>query len=72
MPHLDGDELLKILRKDHRYAETPVIFATGNANDVHRSKVSRTSNLYLLEKPFSKSEMLKLIEFIPMISILTG
>ena len=61
MPHLGGEELLKIIRKNEKHRGVPVIIASGNCNKLHESQAKRDPSLHLIKKPFQKEEFLKKI-----------
>jgi len=62
MPHLNGEEFIKIVRKniDHKYI--PIIIASGCINAIHDSQAERDSRLFVIKKPFGKDDFLKVIE----------
>lgn len=62
MPYLDGEEFIKVIRKNPNHERTPVIIASGHSNAVHESKSNRDPILFLLKKPFNKGEFLKKID----------
>jgi CheY-like chemotaxis protein len=61
MPHLDGYEVLSVLRSDSLTAVIPVVFTTAKANrqDIERG-IELGVNAYLT-KPFQITELLQVI-----------
>jgi CheY-like chemotaxis protein len=62
MPRIDGDEFLKIIRNNKQNSKTPVIIATGVANDLHKSLARTNDNISLIEKPFTQDSFNSLIQ----------
>jgi twitching motility two-component system response regulator PilG len=61
MPNLDGYELCALLRRHSSFKNTPIIMVTGRTGfiDKARAKLVRASGY--LTKPFTRSELLKII-----------
>ena len=62
MPHLNGEEFIKVVRKNQKNSSVPIVIASGCTNKIHDSQVQRDSQLFIIKKPFSKKEFLNIIE----------
>ena len=62
MPKIDGEEFIRIIRKKKSHKRTPIIIATGEANDIHRGLVRVDKSIHLLEKPFPQQDFIDLID----------
>ncbi len=61
MPNLDGYELCSLLRKHSYFKDVPVIMVTGRKGFIDRAKAKMVRASGYLTKPFSQSELLKMI-----------
>ncbi len=61
MPHLDGYELCSLLRKHSQLKKTPIIMVTGRSGLIDRAKAKMVRSSGYLTKPFTQSELLKLV-----------
>ncbi|MBE9182932.1 response regulator [Oculatella sp. LEGE 06141] len=61
MPNLDGYELCSMLRKHPSFKDTPVIMVTGLTGFIDRAKAKLVGASGYLTKPFTQSELLKII-----------
>lgn len=61
MPNLDGYELCSLLRKHSYFRDVPVIMVTARKGFIDRAKAKMVRASGYLPKPFSESELLKII-----------
>jgi two-component system, chemotaxis family, response regulator PixG len=61
MPNLDGYELCSLLRRHPNFKATPIIMVTGNTGFIDRAKAKLVGASGYLTKPFTQSELLKII-----------
>ena len=61
MPQMDGLEMLKRLRQDHRTADTPVIMLTASGRTEHIIKAMDCGAEDFMLKPFSLDDFLMTI-----------
>lgn len=61
MPSLDGYELCSLLRRHPTFKQTPIIMVTGNTGFVDRAKAKIAGASGYLAKPFTQSDLLKMI-----------
>ncbi|MEO0758208.1 MAG: response regulator [Cyanobacteria bacterium J06648_16] len=61
MPNLDGYELCSLLRRHPRFRNTPIIMVTGNTGLIDRAKAKLVRASGYLTKPFSQSDLLKMV-----------
>lgn len=61
MPHLDGYELCALLRRHPRYKRTPIVMVTGNTGLIDRARAKLVRASGYLTKPFTQSELLKMV-----------
>lgn len=57
MPGLDGVALFDIIRSHPRTAQVPVLFVTGQPEEVERTQVRERRNTATLAKPFRVEEL---------------
>jgi CheY-like chemotaxis protein len=62
MPDRSGLEVLRELRSDQRFAETPVIMLTARAQAADREAAGAIGADYFLAKPFSPAKLAALLE----------
>ena len=61
MPNLDGYELCSLLRRHPSFKNTPIVMVTGNTGFIDRAKAKLVRSSGYLTKPFSRSELLKMV-----------
>jgi len=61
MPNLDGYQLCSLLRKHSYFKNTPVIMVTARRGFIDRAKAKLVRASGYLTKPFSQSELMKII-----------
>ncbi len=61
MPNLDGYELCSLLRRHPTFKSTPIIMVTGNTGFIDRAKAKLVGASGYLTKPFTQSELLKIV-----------
>jgi len=61
MPHLDGYELCSLLRRHSQFKDTPIVMVTGRTGFIDRAKAKMVRSSGYLTKPFTKSELLKMV-----------
>lgn len=61
MPNLDGYELCSLVRRHPNFKHTPIIMVTGSSGFVNRAKAKLVRASGYLTKPFTQSDLLKLV-----------
>ena len=61
MPNLDGYELCSLLRRHPAFKSVPIVMVTGNTGFIDRARAKLVGASGYLTKPFSRSELLKII-----------
>ncbi|MBE9007937.1 response regulator [Fortiea sp. LEGE XX443] len=61
MPNLDGYELCSLLRRHSAFKSTPIIMVTGRTGFIDRAKAKMVRSSGYLTKPFTQSELLKIV-----------
>ncbi|MGK7876895.1 MAG: response regulator [Xenococcaceae cyanobacterium] len=61
MPNLDGYNLCSMLRKYPLFKKTPIVMVTGNKSIIDRAKAKFVGATDYLTKPFTQSELLKIV-----------
>lgn len=61
MPNLDGYELCSLLRRHPYFKNTPIVMVTGNTGLIDRAKAKLVRASGYLTKPFSQSDLLKMV-----------
>lgn len=61
MPNLDGYELCSLLRRHSAFKNTPIIMVTGRTGIIDRAKAKMVRSSGYLTKPFTQSELLKVV-----------
>ncbi|MBF2016487.1 MAG: response regulator [Rivularia sp. T60_A2020_040] len=61
MPNLDGYELCSLLRRHSAFKNIPIIMVTGRTGFVDRAKAKMVRASGYLTKPFTQSELLKIV-----------
>lgn len=57
MPYIDGNDLVKFMRKDSRFAEIPVLIMTGDRDPRTSAKAISSGAISFLPKPFTNSQL---------------
>lgn len=61
MAGIDGYELCRLIRNNSMFKETPIIFVTGSKGIIDKIKARLVGASGYLTKPFSRSELLKMV-----------
>jgi two-component system, chemotaxis family, response regulator PixG len=61
MPTIDGYRLCRLLRNHPLFKATPIVMVTGNTGIVDRAKARMSGATDYLTKPFTQSELLKMV-----------
>lgn len=61
MPNLDGYELCSLLRRHSAFKNIPIVMVTGRTGFVDRAKAKMVRASGYLTKPFTQSELLKVV-----------
>jgi two-component system, chemotaxis family, response regulator PixG len=61
MVGIDGYELCRLIRNNSMFKETPVVFVTGSKGIIDKIKAKFVGASGYLTKPFSRSELLKMV-----------
>jgi two-component system, chemotaxis family, response regulator PixG len=61
MPNLDGYELCSLLRRHSAFKHTPIIMVTGRTGFIDRAKAKMVRASGYLTKPFTQSDLLKMV-----------
>ena len=61
MAGIDGYELCRLIRNNSMFKETPIIFVTGSKGIIDKIKAKFVGASGYLTKPFSRSELLKIV-----------
>ncbi|KAM3099013.1 response regulator [Phormidesmis sp. 146-35] len=61
MPNLDGYELCSLLRRHPNCKNTPIVMVTGNTGFIDRAKAKLVGASGYLTKPFTQTELLKMV-----------
>ncbi|MDR3159672.1 MAG: Hpt domain-containing protein [Zoogloeaceae bacterium] len=61
MPRMDGFDLVRNIRADHRLDKVPVIMITSRTADKHRSLAMDIGANHYLGKPYDEAELLRLL-----------
>jgi twitching motility two-component system response regulator PilG len=62
MPNIDGYELCSLMRRHSSFKKTPIIMVTGNSGLLDRARAKLVRATDYLTKPFTKSELLKIVQ----------
>lgn len=57
MPYIDGNDLVKFMRSDKRFAGIPVMVMTGNRDPRASAKAITSGAMGLLPKPFTNVQL---------------
>ena len=57
MPYIDGNDLVKFMRKDKRFARIPVLIMTGDRDPRASAKAISSGAIGFLPKPFTNSQL---------------
>lgn len=61
MPTVDGYKLCRLIRNHSLFKSTPIIMVTGNTGLIDRAKAKLTGATEYMTKPFTQSELLKMV-----------
>ncbi|PSB02979.1 response regulator [Merismopedia glauca CCAP 1448/3] len=61
MPTIDGYKLCRLLRNHSLFKTTPIVMVTGNTGIVDRAKARMVGATDYLTKPFTQSELVKMV-----------
>jgi twitching motility two-component system response regulator PilG len=61
MPNLDGYELCSLLRRHSSFKDIPIVMVTGRTGFIDRAKAKMVRSSGYLTKPFTQSELLKMV-----------
>lgn len=61
MPNLDGYELCSLLRRHSAFKNIPIVMVTGRTGFIDRAKAKMVRASGYLTKPFSQSDLLKMV-----------
>ncbi|MCJ8280924.1 MAG: response regulator [Rivularia sp. ALOHA_DT_140] len=61
MPNLDGYELCSLLRRHSAFKNIPIVMVTGRTGFIDRAKAKMVRASGYLAKPFTQSELLKIV-----------
>ena len=63
MPNMNGADLCRQLRREPRYAQTPIVLVTAHGIDLHLVRLREELNLAaIVEKPFNPVELVSTIQ----------
>ena len=62
MPGINGNRLCEILRRSAAFKELPIVMVSGNISVLDRAKAESSGATDYLTKPFSKAELLNIVE----------
>ncbi|MCB1755996.1 MAG: response regulator, partial [Gammaproteobacteria bacterium] len=62
MPHMDGFELVAMLRDDPALQDIPVIVITSRSGDKHRQRIEQSGIQGFLGKPYQEAQLLGLLD----------
>ena len=57
MPYIDGNDLVKFMRNDRRFADIPVLIMTGDRDPRASAKAISSGAIAFLPKPFTNSQL---------------
>ena len=57
MPYIDGNDLVKFMRKDERFSKVPVIVMTGDRDPRASAKAIASGAIAFLPKPFTNDQL---------------
>lgn len=57
MPYIDGNDLVKFMQKDSRFAKIPVLIMTGDRDPRASAKAISSGATGFLPKPFTNSQL---------------
>ncbi|MGB7415977.1 MAG: response regulator, partial [Thermosynechococcaceae cyanobacterium] len=61
MPWVDGYELCRLIRKNSRFKQTPVVMVTGNTGLIDRAKAKVSGATDYMTKPFTQPDLLNMV-----------
>jgi len=57
MPYIDGNDLVKFMRKDERFAKIPVLVMTGDRDPRAPAKAIASGAVAFIPKPFTNDQL---------------
>lgn len=57
LPYIDGNDLVRFMRKDERFAKVPVIVMTGDRDPRASAKAIASGAVAFLPKPFTNQQL---------------
>jgi CheY-like chemotaxis protein len=57
MPYIDGNDLVKFMRKDDRFSRIPVLIMTGDRDPRASAKALASGAITFLPKPFTNDQL---------------
>ena len=57
MPHMDGFELVNMIREDAQLSHLPIVVITSRTGNKHRERLERAGIQGFLGKPYRESEL---------------
>ncbi len=61
MPWVDGYELCRLIRKNSKFKNTPVVMVTGNTGLIDRAKAKVSGATDYMTKPFTQPDLLNMV-----------
>lgn len=61
MPWVDGYELCRLIRKNSKFKQTPVVMVTGNTGLIDRAKAKVAGATDYMTKPFTQPDLLNMV-----------
>lgn len=62
MPSINGNSLCQILKRSYMFKDVPIIMISSNASPLNKATAESSGATDYLEKPFSKVQLLKVLE----------
>ncbi|MEL6334814.1 MAG: response regulator [Cyanobacteria bacterium J06626_26] len=62
MPSINGNSLCQILKRSYMFKDVPIIMISSNASPLNKATAESSGATDYLEKPFSKIQLLKVLE----------
>ena len=66
MPDIDGYDICQELKKDPKFADTPIIFLTGKGRSDDMGRSFKSGGDMFIKKPFSCERLLEIINIVLM------
>ncbi|MEO1182965.1 MAG: response regulator [Cyanobacteria bacterium J06636_28] len=62
MTSINGNSLCQILKRSYMFKDVPIIMISSNASPLNKATAESSGATDYLEKPFSKLQLLKVLE----------